>query len=107
MIKECVLTGNRAYGFPTAQSDYDVIVRCDKSDATMFGFTGKDVDGIEYEIDENSWPCKFGEMNFILCFTDKRFDSWKNGTADCLKIKPVTRDVAKSIISSYFKKETT
>ncbi len=105
MIKECVLTGSRAYGIPTIQSDYDIVVRCDKDDARIFGFTGIDAEGREYEIDENSWPCKFGEINFILCFTDARFDSWKNGTADCWKIKPVTRDVSKAIIQSYLKKE--
>lgn len=104
MIVDAFLTGSRAYGVPRADSDYDIVIRCDRKDAVEFG-ADLNGDTSGYPLDEHAWQVKKGAVNFILCFTDARFQSWKDGTDKLCTIKPASRDVAKAVFIDLFKRE--
>lgn len=108
MITDSFSTGSRVYGKPRPDSDWDIAIRCDRQDAaSIFGanLDGDPDDPNGYPIDENAWTCLRGNVNYILCFTDKRFNSWKEGTNKLILIAPVDRELAKAIFISLFKAE--
>ena len=110
MIRDAFVTGSRCYGTPRPESDWDIVIRCDREDAfKVFGAKDQEMGGEaheDYELDENAHQCAFGHVNFILCFTDERFKSWRKGTDKLAYIKPVTRAVAVAMFKGLFATET-
>ncbi len=111
MILNSIIIGSRVYGTPNQDSDWDVVIRSDREDALLFG-AKKDGDHIiaptdpAYELDIDSWHIYIGNIDYILCFTDKRFESFRSGTEKLKLIAPVSRDVAKAVFKDLFKKES-
>lgn len=107
MIQDAFITGSRYYGTPRDNSDWDIVIRCERKDAiNVFGAKDETLTGDEdYELDENAFQMTKGCVNFILCFTDERFKSWRDGTEKLTRIKPVTRVVAVAMFKSIFAAE--
>ena len=108
MISDSFVTGSRVYGVPREDSDWDIVIRCDKKDATeIFGIPQVHIGptGIDYPLDNKGTSHYLGNINYILCFTDQRFDNWKKGTETLKNLRPVTRDVAVNLFKSLFEKE--
>lgn len=104
MIKDSFPTGSRVYGTPKLDSDFDIVVLCSQEDAIkVFGYLHPD--DAMYPIDENSIHIKKGEVDYILCFNEIRFCTWKSVTETLKKIAPVDRDTAKALFICGFKKE--
>lgn len=73
---EAFITGSRAYGIPTSESDIDLVVRVSSSVADELRKVSEDKDTI-----------RFGRLNLIVCETDTEFAIWKIGTAKMLQQK--------------------
>jgi hypothetical protein len=78
------LTGSRAYGKPDEDSDIDMVIRTpDDKLVKVLEELGGDA------------PCRFGQLNLVICKTDDEYDRWLFGTLGLksLPTKP-TRDEA-------------
>lgn len=92
------LTGSHAYGTPTDDSDVDFVIRV--SDSVMLAalFLMRDADDPERPLsaggDEPRSSYRFGNLNLIVCHTDRNYADWRDGTALLVARKPVTREEA-------------
>ena len=84
MEHKAFITGSRAYGKPTAESDTDLVVRVDKEAA----------DELVKLSDGGSFPIRFGNLNIVCAYNDATWEVWKQGTEELIKQKPVTRQEA-------------
>jgi Nucleotidyltransferase domain len=82
-----IISGSRAYGTPTEESDVDLVVRCspDAADALCALF-----DSGESRFYNGSAQVKVGKLN-LLCTTDQAFATWVYGTAKLKAKRPVER----------------
>lgn len=83
------LTGSHAYGTPHAKSDIDLVVPVDLSTAKKLWDLLTDEDA-----DYGYMTVYTGELNLILATSPDIYRVWKEGTAELIKRKPVTRDEA-------------
>lgn len=97
MSNEAFLSGSRRYGYPTANSDVDLIIKVHSQDEALRLMLLLD-DSIEGENGsdtiEGSLGFKHGKLNLIICWTQEAYDIWHRGTYDLYKIRPVTRAIA-------------
>lgn len=84
------LTGSRAYGNPTADSDFDIVLPCSNTLAWTlrkhfvdWGKSPSTVDSI-----------KIGNLNLLLSPTQEDYAVWVEGTKQLIEVKPVTRSQA-------------
>ena len=107
------ITGSRAYGQPTSESDLDLVILVDehtKSLLTTLSDSGKE-------------PIRFGKLNIIACTSEEEFTVWKYGTLvlvhkrdesqkalpynldpfsiELLATESIDRFLAKSVMDSY------
>lgn len=95
------LTGSHAYGTPTDGSDVDIVIRV--ADPAMLAalLLMRDKDDPSRPLssggDEPRSSYRFGNLNLILCHTDRQYADWRDGTALLIARKPVTRDEATDV----------
>ena len=105
MIKDALMTGSRVYGTPSEASDWDVVVFCNREDAQkVFNKLDKITEWSDFG-DQDGDSVKFGNINFVLCYTQERFNSWKTGTEELDKKKPVERKFAVDLFKLLRSKE--
>lgn len=89
------ITGSRAYGSPSEESDLDIVIRCDRYVAAVVeALVGK----CSSDYDHESVSVQCGEVNLHLCTTDREYDRWKLGTRSCEVVAPVDRETAKKLL---------
>lgn len=100
------VTGSCAYGTPDKKSDIDLVVFISKSDLeklVCFENENKYKELLEENENENDHyglnpfetaTLRFGGLNLILVTKVKDFVIWRDGTAELVALKPVTREVA-------------
>lgn len=86
-IKDSFVTGSRVYGFPSPDSDYDLVVLVEDT-AKLWEMAGPCVEG------ESEESCRFGKLNLITFSDPNRFEQWKQVTESLYIRRPVTRDEA-------------
>ncbi len=89
------ITGSRAYGSPSENSDLDIVIRCDRFVAAVVeSLIGK----CSSDYDHESVSVQCGKINLHLCTTDREYDRWKLGTRSCEVVAPVDRETAKKLM---------
>lgn len=83
------LTGSHAYGTPHAKSDIDLVIPVGDDTAKQLNVL-LDADDTEYGV----MSIQSGRLNLILATSPDIYRVWKEGTAELIKRKPVTRDEA-------------
>lgn len=82
MIQDSFMTGSRVFGYARPSSDFDVVVLCEKGDFRPEN-SCLDADA-DYHSDKavsRDWESfKFGEVNYIACYTVVAFAAWKTAT---------------------------
>lgn len=81
--RRAFITGSRAYGTPTKDSDVDIVILADS-----------DAESLLWNLSESSDKILLGRANIIACETEERFDLWKRGTDELIARRPVTRSEA-------------
>lgn len=80
------ITGSFAYGTPHSGSDIDMVVRLsNEMREFLLRYGGVEQTGGDYD------SVCFGQLNLICCADDKKYDCWRDGTAELRKRTPVTR----------------
>lgn len=87
------ITGSRAYGTPTAESDVDLVIP---------PMISQDQHTIVKLSDNLDIPIKYGNLNLIIAPTEEAFWLWWKCTKELKQIKPVTRECAINLIESRF-----
>ena len=82
------LTGSQVYGFPTPESDIDLVVYVSGKDA-KFLFSQK----------EPGKPLMFGDLNLVVLTCEQDWINWRTATDECTRKKPITRDEAIKIFN--------
>lgn len=101
------LTGSRAYGIPTDESDTDLVVYCDDQKALHVLRQHADNPteasrASAAEFQPASFSLRYGKLNLIVCTILGRWDAWRRGTVKLLAEAPVTRDRAKEVFKPLF-----
>ena len=89
------ITGSRAYGIPTEDSDIDLVLPPNTNTEfkkTLVGFS-----------DDREIPVKYGRLNLILTNELKQWELWLQATNELIAMKPVTREFAVEYITKLFK----
>jgi len=84
--REPFITGSHAYGEPTKDSDVDLVVRI-SDDVSWF------LAGHEDSDHQSCSHIRFGNLNLILCTSDKQYDVWLEGTLFLLDEKERTKEL--------------
>jgi predicted nucleotidyltransferase len=91
-----VLTGSQVYGTPTDASDIDLVVMMDEASATEL----KGLHDQESSYPERKGSLRFGRLNLIIVTDYRKFKAWRQGTAELIERKPVTREQAVELFKS-------
>lgn len=97
--RKAFITGSRAYGTPTEDSDVDLVVLVDYETLDKLVELAPDLpefrnlDHYDHRSVEGA-SLKFGKLNIIAIAREELFDCWCKGTNDLILKKPVTRDEA-------------
>lgn len=88
------ITGSRAYGSPTEESDIDLVILVDNYDASVLQ-THSDAPDPSDKLSH----CRYGNLNILLCRTEQEFLAWATGTAtlikkQCNEKRPIPREEA-------------
>lgn len=89
------ITGSRAYGTPTEDSDIDLVLPPN-------GKTNFQAIMIQYS-DNQDLPITYGKLNLILTNEPKQWELWLQATNELIEQAPVTRDFAIAYITKLFK----
>lgn len=83
------ITGSHAYGKPNKESDVDLVIRVNRSTATIL----RKLAGTKNN------NLRFGKLNLILCENDLEAAMWRFGTAKLRRKKrPIDKEEAKEIL---------
>ena len=100
MNMKAFITGSRIYGKPGSDSDIDLVVRMERNQEVLQMFTDlADDSGSDIEEAEQI-SFRFGALNLIVCFSDKAYDVWFQGTALLIARRPVPREEAVALFST-------
>lgn len=107
MNMKAFVTGSRAYGTKTEESDLDLAIFISIIDLQkLVAFYKEQGHQINHKYGvEKGASFRFGNLN-LLCFTEKNeFLAWQEATQTLSEQKPVTRDFAvntiKNILNQY------
>lgn len=88
------LTGSRAYGTPSEDSDIDIAMLLSKEDLDALLKLCDGVDATSPNPYQSGWSLRFGKLN-LLCFdSEPEFKGWMKATELLIERKPVTRQTA-------------
>ena len=98
------ITGSHAYGEATDDSDVDLVIRINPTEAIQL-MNLLSIDPSE-SYGEGTMQFTVGKLNLILAFTDSRYGSWLEGTG-LLRANeyPVDRDTAVNTFKQLFSEE--
>ncbi len=95
-LETALLTGSRVYGKPTDDSDVDLVVLMEPSEAADFAaLMGANLERSSRE--SGFYPqatVRMGKLNVIVESDPDALDVWRQGTAELVAKRPVDRDVA-------------
>ncbi len=102
-----IVTGSRVYGYPTEESDLDVVVLLSAADVdrvvTALGLV------VPKDQDDNAYPTlqfKQGKLNLIMETDPDRFEIWSRGTQTLKAMAPVKRDQAVALFKQLRAQQT-
>ena len=87
------ITGSRAYGYPTPDSDIDLVLPV---------LDEQESDLLLHLSDKSKCPIKYNKLNLIICTLPGQYELWKNGTEYLKSIAPVTREFAIDYFNNLF-----
>jgi len=97
-MSNAFITGSRAYGQPSEDSDLDLVILLteeERAKLTALSDSGKE-------------PIKYGSLNIIAVCSQKRYDLWKKGTDELIQLKEdglvPTREQAITYFDTIFEK---
>ena len=94
------ITGSRAYGKPSDDSDIDLVVHMGKQTALRLNACA-DVRQPDEKVysDDVDIQFRFGKLNIIACYEPEVFAAWDNGTKELVARRHfVTREEAKELL---------
>lgn len=99
------LTGSRAYGRPTPDSDIDLVVFITEADLEMLTEQSDNkgqitCDDPDYLANMKAHSLRFGNLNLLCCTDEKSHAVWREGTRTLKAKKPVTREDAVRLMHS-------
>jgi hypothetical protein len=102
-VTNAFLTGSRAYGLPSAESDTDIVVLVDgvTMDALLAMTVGtRENPDLREQCsgDESSMSFRFGKLNLIATTNPREFNAWHEGTQQLRTESPVTRGRAVEVL---------
>jgi predicted nucleotidyltransferase len=80
------ITGSRAYGKPKPESDIDLVIRVEPQ---VEDFLRQNADSVPGKA-----GIRYGNLNLIMCSTDRKYELWEQGTEELIAEAPVTREQA-------------
>lgn len=89
------ITGSRAYGIPTEDSDIDLVLPPNTN--STFRQT------LVMLSDTEDVPINYGRLNLILTIEPKQWELWLQATTELIERRPVSRDEAVEHITALFK----
>ena len=72
------ITGSRAYGKPTANSDVDLVIRVNTETAQEL----QRLSDNPFENQGGVVVVRYGKLNLIVCETDEQYAVWRLGTSE-------------------------
>lgn len=96
-FKGSFLTGSRVYGYPTSESDIDLVVLVTPEHLELMIKAAEETAELGSsagERYEEGRSIRFGKLNLLCVTEEKHFEVWRDGTHKLEEIKPVTRDSA-------------
>lgn len=98
-----ILTGSRAYGKPTEDSDIDLVLLSETDeDSILFQILRSQGNRIEEDSDSKFYTnLRFGKLNLILCENPCTFRVWEEGTKLLQRFMPVAREQAVYVLSGF------
>ena len=88
------LTGSRAYGTPTEDSDYDVVVSMSQELCDTLR-PASEAEAPDYP---HSVALRFGKLNLICAVHPLMYEAWAVGTEKCMAEEPISRERAIEIM---------
>lgn len=89
------VTGSRAYGTPTEESDIDLVVLLESEDCfALIAQAEMNHGPLNGSGGPNDVSLRFGKLNLICLDDPEKFDLWKQATDVLKSRKPVTREEA-------------
>ena len=106
LVMDAFLTGSRAYGAPSPESDFDLVVRISNEDFWKLATIHEPHEQRLFE-GEGSFktPCvKVGRLSLICCTSDEEYDRWLKFTRKAIEKAPVSRQKAIRARERFFEK---
>lgn len=90
------ITGSRAYGKPTEESDLDLVILCTVGTELQLRRFADQLD--------DSRAIRFGKLNIITCTDDKQYSLWKYCTEYLLAAMKEGEKITKGFACKTFEK---
>lgn len=100
---QAFLTGSHAYGYPGPDSDIDLVVLVTKDEFDKLRQNADSMEGVDEQYDENgSCSLRFGNLNLLCFFDERRFLDWKK----CTEVLKTQAPVSRSFACRYFEERS-
>jgi len=90
------VTGSRAYGIPSEDSDLDVVVLVSEEVAAALTVLAANSGG---KVPSVAGSIRLGDLNLIMVTTDEALDVWRKGTDELRSRAPVERSEAVTLFT--------
>lgn len=92
MNNNAFISGSQCYGKPHEGSDVDLVIKTDESTAMFLGtiFPSDECS----DTVRGSISIRADKLNLIVCWEEKAYQVWLNGTQQLWQKRPVTREEA-------------
>lgn len=97
------LTGSRAYGKPTPESDIDIVILITKEAlGKIFELGPVTTEDTHYGSAETGVTLRYGNLNLIFVASQAQYNAWKQGTDELREVAPVSKDEAIKHFQQYW-----
>lgn len=97
------ITGSHAFGTPNKDSDVDLVVVVSFETMDKLMDLEDDPDQERSPTPPRSVSLRFGNLNMICVARKQEYDLWKKGTEHLIKMKPVTKQFARTYFAELRK----